>query len=101
MQILSLCKILTFLTDGKGNYWFDDGGDFNVIVRVMPEIAHNFKLKDFLSSQEILEEYDDGSIIVKFDVTSDEDVDNLIKSWLPHIEILEPERLRKKFNRLS
>jgi len=67
----------------------------------MPEIVHYFKLKNFLSSQEILEEYDDGSIIVKFDVTSDEDVDNLIKSWLPHIEILEPERLRKKFNRLS
>jgi len=84
------------MLDRTHTAWFEDGGDFDVIVRVLPEIAHYFKLKDFLNSQEILEEREDGSIIVKFDVTSDEDVDNLIKSWLPHIEILEPERLRKK-----
>jgi predicted DNA-binding transcriptional regulator YafY len=79
--------------------WFEDGGDFDVVVRVMPEIAHYFKLKEFLDSQEILNEETDGSLIVKFDVTSDEDVDNLIKAWLPHIEILEPERLREKLTR--
>lgn len=84
------------MLDRTHTAWFEDGGDFDVVVRVLPEIAHYFKLKDFLNSQEILEEREDGSIIVKFDVTSDEDVDNLIKSWLPHIEILEPERLRKK-----
>jgi len=29
-----------------------------------------------------------------FEVSSDEDIDNLIKAWLPHVEILSPIRLR-------
>jgi len=33
---------------------------------------------------------------VSFQVSHDEDVDNLIKAWLPHIEVLKPERFRKR-----
>jgi len=54
------------------------------------------KLKKHLSSQKILKENSDDSLIVSFSVSSDEDVDNLIKSWLPHIEVMKPERFRKK-----
>jgi predicted DNA-binding transcriptional regulator YafY len=76
--------------------WFEDGGNFEVRVKVHPEIAEYFRLRRFLNSQEIAEEYDDGSLLVSFDVTTDEDVDNLIKSWLPHIEVVSPERFRKR-----
>ncbi|MGB5793459.1 helix-turn-helix transcriptional regulator, partial [Poseidonibacter sp.] len=76
--------------------WYDDGITFKVKVKVYKEIASYFKQKEFLQSQIIEEELDDGSLIVSFNVTHDEDCDNMIKSWLPHIEVLEPLRFRKK-----
>jgi len=67
-----------------------------VIVKVYPNIAHFFKVKDFLQSQKIEEKLSDGSLIVSFEVSHDEDIDNIIKSWLPDIEVLEPKRYAKK-----
>ena len=76
--------------------WFEDGNSFSVKVKVKKEIAHYFKLKKHLTSQEIEKENSDGSLIVTFSVSSDEDVDNLIKAWLPHIEVISPARFRKR-----
>lgn len=76
--------------------WFNDGNSFSVKVKVKPKIAHFFKLKKHLSSQEIVRENSDGSIIVTFEVSHDEDVDNLIKAWIPHIEVISPSRFRSK-----
>jgi len=76
--------------------WFEDGNSFSVKVKIKSEIAHFFKLKKYLSSQEIVRENSDGSIIVTFEVSHDEDVDNLIKAWIPHIEVISPSRFRKK-----
>ncbi len=79
--------------------WFEDGQSYDVKVKVYPNIAHYFKQKEYLQSQEIVEELDDGSIIVSFEVSHDEDIDNIIKSWLPDIEILEPKRYRDKIKK--
>ena len=76
--------------------WFEDGNSFSVKVKIKKQIAHFFKLKKHLTSQKIVKENNDGSIIVTFTVSCDEDVDNLIKSWLPHIEVLQPSRFRKR-----
>lgn len=76
--------------------WFEYGNSFEVTVKVGSEIAHFFKLKNHLSSQKLIKEHNDGSIVVSFEVSHDEDVDNLIKSWLPHIEVIKPQRFRKK-----
>jgi len=76
--------------------FFEDGNAFDVEVKVYKEIAIYFKSRDFLESQEIVKEYDDGSLCVHFRVSHDEDIDNIIKSWLPHIEVLKPQRYREK-----
>jgi len=76
--------------------YFVDGHSFEVTVKVNKEIAYNFEKKDFLQSQKIIETCNDGSLIVSFEVSHDEDIDNIIKSWLPHIEILKPQRFRGK-----
>ena len=34
--------------------------------------------------------------ITQFNDIVKEDVDNLIKAWLPHIKVLKPERFRKR-----
>lgn len=76
--------------------WFEDGNCFEVSVKVAPEIADYFRRKKHLSTQKVEKELECGSLIVAFEVSSDEDIDNLIKAWLPHIEILAPKRLRVK-----
>ncbi len=82
--------------------FFEDGNTFEVKLKVYADIADFFKHRDFLASQKIEKELDDGSLIVSFTVSHDEDIDNIIKSWLPHIEILEPKRFREKlYNELQ
>lgn len=70
--------------------FFEDGSSIEVVIRVFPQIAHYFKIKEFLPTQKILEEEKDNSLIISFEVTHYEDIDNIIKSWIPHIEVLEP-----------
>jgi predicted DNA-binding transcriptional regulator YafY len=76
--------------------WFEDGQVYEVTIKVHAEIAHYFKQKEFLQSQKILRTLDDGSLHVAFEVSHDEDVDNMIKAWLPHIEVIAPKRYRDK-----
>lgn len=76
--------------------YYQDGNSFDVKVKVYKEIAHLFEQKEFLQSQEIEQKLEDGSLIINFEISHDEDIDNIIKSWLPHIEILEPIRFRDK-----
>jgi len=76
--------------------WFEDGNSFTVTLKIKKEIAHYFKLKKHLSSQKITKENKDGSLIVTYDVSCDEDVDNLVKAWLPHIEVMKPLRFKKR-----
>ncbi len=76
--------------------FFEDGNSFRVVIKVYSVIAIYFKNRDFLQSQTIEQEHKDGSLTVSFEVSHDEDIDNIIKSWLPHIEVIEPQRYREK-----
>ena len=89
-------KEIEALLEKTHSAFFDDGNSFEVVVKVYKEVAPYFKSKDFLTTQKIQKENEDGSIEVSFEVSHDEDVDNIIKSWLPHIEILKPQRFRQK-----
>jgi len=76
--------------------FYEDGNSFEVVIKVYSEVAIYFKNRDFLQSQKITKEFDDGSLEVSFEVSHDEDIDNIIKSWLPHVEVLKPQRFRDK-----
>jgi predicted DNA-binding transcriptional regulator YafY len=89
-------KDIEKILDKTHSAWYEDGQIFEVIVKVDPQIAVYFEQKSFLQSQKIKEKLPCGSLIISFEVTHDEDCDNLIKSWLPNIEVLEPKRFRRK-----
>ncbi|MGE4456973.1 MAG: helix-turn-helix transcriptional regulator [Arcobacteraceae bacterium] len=89
-------KKIDALLDKTHSSFFQDGHAFEVVLKVHKEVAEYFEAKEFLTSQKILKKYDDGALEISFEVSHDEDIDNLIKSWLPHIEILEPKRFRDK-----
>lgn len=75
--------------------WFQDGNSFDVVVNIQSKVAHYFKIKKFLPTQEILHENTNGSIIVKFEVSHKEDIDNIIKAWLPDIDVIEPSEYKE------
>jgi predicted DNA-binding transcriptional regulator YafY len=50
-------------------------------------------------TQEIKAERPDGSLIVSFWMGRYEAIENILKSWIPHIVILEPEEFRKELLR--
>jgi predicted DNA-binding transcriptional regulator YafY len=79
--------------------FYDDGNSFTVLVKVQKEVAEFFQAREFIPSQKIEKELPDGSLHVSFEVSHDEDVDNLIKAWLPHVEVLEPLRFREKLKK--
>lgn len=84
------------ILQGTNSAFYDDGNCYEVIVKVDKEVAEFFRAREFLQSQTIRKTLDDGSLEVSFEVSHDEDVDNIIKAWLPHVEILEPIRFREK-----
>jgi len=92
-------KQIEQVLDKTHSAWFEQGQSYEVKIKVYPNIAHYFKQKEFLQSQNILEEYNDGSLLISFEITHDEDIDNIIKSWLPDIEVLEPVRYRDKIKK--
>jgi predicted DNA-binding transcriptional regulator YafY len=67
-----------------------------VLLRVDAEAAELFELKEHFPDQKILSREEDGSLRVEAEVSVYEDLERELKSWLPHLEILEPEEYRKR-----
>jgi len=65
-------------------------------IRVKERIADYFEAKKHLTSQKNSTPEENGDLIVCFQITHLEEVDNLIKEWLPDIEILEPLAYKEK-----
>jgi len=82
--------------DSTHSAWFDDGEVFEVVIEVYPEIAEYFLKRNFLQSQEILEIKEDGTLMIRFEISHYEDIDNLVKSWLPHIKVISPVHFREQ-----
>jgi len=101
MQILKekykIKKPIEDILENVHTAWFEDGNKMDVVIKVNQKAAFNFKLKNILPSQKILNEYDDGSLKVQFSVTTEEDIDNTIKAWIPDVEILSPTYYRDSF----
>jgi predicted DNA-binding transcriptional regulator YafY len=67
-----------------------------IVLKVEKPKAKFFKLKKHLPSQKVLEELADGSLLISFEVTQELEVESLIKSWIPHIRVIEPQSLKEK-----
>ena len=91
-----LTKNIDEILENVHSAWFDDGSSFSVTAYVAKEAAYFFKLKQVLPTQEILKQNSDGSIIVTFEVSHYEDIDNIIKAWLPHIEVIHPKEYKEQ-----
>lgn len=68
----------------------------DIVVKVDKPKADFFKIKKFLPSQEIISEEENGDIILRFQVTQEIEIEDLIKRWIPYLHVLEPFSLDEK-----
>jgi len=61
-----------------------------VRLRANVKIRRFFKFKKYLPSQEIISNFENGDIEVRYTVTNLREVEELIIKWLPHITIIAP-----------
>jgi predicted DNA-binding transcriptional regulator YafY len=80
---------------GSANIWFTEKQNLEVKILVDASVSHYFKRRKMYPTQEIKKEQPDGSLIITFKVGNLESIYNVIKSWIPHILILQPRALRK------
>lgn len=69
-----------------------------VIVEVASEKAKFFQAKNFLPSQKIEEIKENGIIVLSFKVTQEIEVEELVKRWIPHMQVIKPLTLKNKID---
>lgn len=72
----------------------------SVILEVDASRAKYFEDKKFLSSQVIIEKKENGNLILKYIVTQEFELEELVKKWIPHIKVIEPIALKEKIDSL-
>ena len=67
-----------------------------VLVEVDSSRAKHFKAKKYLPSQKIIEEKEDGTLILSYVVTQELEMVDIVKRWIPHMKVIEPPTLKDK-----
>ena len=70
----------------------------NVILEVNSLKADYFRAKKFLSSQKIIETKENGDLLIKFTVTQESELEELVKRWIPYIRVVEPLSLKERID---
>ncbi len=68
----------------------------NVVLEVDKSKAFFFENKKYLKSQEILDKKDNGNLILKYRVTQEMEIEEIVKRWIPFVKIIEPLSLKQK-----
>ena len=73
-----------------------DEGEFTVRVRFSAEISHLIRERIWHPSQQMVEEKDD-SVTLCFAASGEKEILAWLYSYLPHVQLLEPEELKAQF----
>jgi proteasome accessory factor B len=73
-----------------------DEGEFMVTVRFSAEVSHLIRERIWHPSQKIIEE-EDGSVTLAFAASGEKEILSWLFSYLPHVQLLEPEELKARF----
>jgi predicted DNA-binding transcriptional regulator YafY len=67
-----------------------------VVVEVDSSKAFYFESKKYLKSQEILEKKKNGNLLIKYKISQEMEIEELIKRWIPFVKVIEPLSLKEK-----
>lgn len=87
-------KILSKI-ENEDSLWFSNKKT-EVILKVHHSIAQYFKRRKTLAYQKILEEDEDGSLLISTQMTFEEEVLQIVRYWIPNVKIISPVTLQSK-----
>ncbi len=89
---LSLQKSL----DIAVNAWFNvDVQPFTVTLEVASSIRRFILDHPLAPTQRVVEEKEDGTLIIAFEITAEKEIIHTIQKWMPHIRVLSPKSLQE------
>jgi predicted DNA-binding transcriptional regulator YafY len=81
--------------DESGSIWFEEKLE-TIIINVSSNVSSYFKRRPLFPNQKIIEEKDDGSIIVECRTGNIKDFIPKILYWIPDVKILSPENIKQQ-----
>ncbi|HIP59085.1 MAG TPA: WYL domain-containing protein [Campylobacterales bacterium] len=76
------------------------GKSYTVNLLAKKEIAVFFKQKKYLKSQSIVDTQEDGSLLLSFRIDNSLEIMPLIKQWLPHLIVVQPQTLKEEIDKI-
>ena len=71
----------------------------SVVLNIGPEVAAYFKRRKLIANQVIEQELADGSLVVSTSVGHPNQVLPIIRYWIPHIQVVQPQSLKQELKR--
>ncbi len=69
---------------------------YEVLIKIDASKSRYFQNKKYLSSQRIIKELEEGSILVSYMISNDMEIIPIIQRWIPFIKVIKPLRIRDK-----
>jgi len=89
--------ILKQLEDEE-SIWFGQE-KHEVILTVHPDVASHFHQRNLLPEQQIIKQLDDGGLLISSRITHVKQILPLVRYWIPHLKIVNPEGLQDELLR--
>jgi len=73
-----------------------DKPTYTVLVEISANVARFFKKKKYLKSQRVIEELENGDILVSYEICNDMEIIPIIQRWIPFMRVIKPLRIRER-----
>jgi predicted DNA-binding transcriptional regulator YafY len=91
----TISKKVESILDNAISIWFSDNEPFEVIMEIDNHVAKFFKQKPISVTQKILSQ-DENKMTISVMATSDFEIIPIVKSWIPFIKVISPQRIQDK-----
>ena len=86
------------LVEDDESIWFGQDKQ-EIILSIDSQVAFYFKQRSILPEQQIVRELGDGGLLVSSKINHDMQLLPLIRFWIPHLKIVNPERLQDEMEK--
>ncbi|WP_151730856.1 helix-turn-helix transcriptional regulator [Acinetobacter junii] len=86
------------VVEDDDSIWFGQDKQ-EIILSIDSQVAFYFKQRSILPEQQIVRELGDGGLLVSSKINHDMQLLPLIRFWIPHIKIVNPERLQDEMEK--
>jgi len=87
-------EIEHYITSSQTLFANDASKDIVVRLHVSKERSKYFVYKKYLSSQKIINKFENGDIEIEYHVNNFNEINNLILTWMPEVKVIEPQELK-------